>query len=450
MKIGNKITIFYTGITICILFIVTGIFYLSITRYVSTLFDSYLAEKAMLTAQKHWERDEIDDASYLRIQKKYNELLPQATEILWDADNPSIVKDSLDNYLTYSQKQLLFKGNPIAFDWKKSRGTALYYPDNEGNFVVIVMAQNKYGNEIKKHTLMLAGIIMLAACIFIYLIGRIHSYRILYPLQSILRELKRIRANNLNIRLKSFNNKDELDELTHSLNNMLDGIDIAFQAEKSFISNASHELNNPLTAIQGECEITLKRDRSTLEYKEALQRISEESQRLSLLTRNLLLLSRAEQEMSAHTQETVPLYELLDEIVSGQDRICFNYSHTDTSVLVSANRHLLKTALNNIINNALKYSDKQVIIDLYAEHPKENAIISIKDYGIGIPANEIPYITQPFYRCSNTRRHSGQGIGLNMALKIIALHNGRVNFESEINKYTCVKVFLPAINSFEP
>lgn len=443
MKIGFKITIFYTSITICILFVVAGIFYLSVTRYVSTLFDSYLAEKAILTAQKHWERDEVDDASYMKIQQKYNELLPQAIEILWDAENPAIVNDSLENYLTYSQKQLLFKGYSVAFDWNELRGTALYYPDNEGNFVVIVMAQNKYGNEIKQHTLVLTIIIMIISCVCIYLIGRVYSNRILYPIKSILKELRHIRANNLNIRLKNFNNKDELDELTNSLNSMLDRIDVAFQAEKSFISNASHELNNPLTAIQGECEITLKRERTAKEYKEALQRISSESQRLSLLTRNLLLLSKAEQEMFTYARETISINELLEEIAFGQDRVIMNFSKISVPVFVLANRHLLKIALGNVVDNALKYSEKQVIMELATDNEGDTAIITIKDHGIGIPIDEISNITQSFYRGSNTRRYRGQGIGLNLALKIITLHNGSVNIESEINQYTCVRIVLP-------
>lgn len=103
-----------------------------------------------------------------------------------------------------------------------------------------------------------------------------------------MKELKRIRANNLNVRLRSYGNKDELDQLIVSLNGMLDRIDTAFKSEKSFVSNASHELNNPLTAIQGECEIALLKERSTSEYMDSLERISVESKRISLLIKSLL------------------------------------------------------------------------------------------------------------------------------------------------------------------
>ena len=97
-------------------------------------------------------------------------------------------------------------------------------------------------------------------------------------MQHLLKDLKRIRVNNLNVRLETFGNKDEWDELIRALNEMLDHLDTAFQAEKAFISNASHELNNPLTAIQGECEICLLKRRPAEEYEEALRRIADEYQ----------------------------------------------------------------------------------------------------------------------------------------------------------------------------
>ena len=112
-----------------------------------------------------------------------------------------------------------------------------------------------------------------------------------------LQEVKHIRGNKLKVRLQNEEgNKDEFEELIQTLNEMLDRIDQAFQSEKSFISNASHELNNPITAIQGECEITLLKERSSHEYIESLQRISMESKRISQLIKQLLFMSRQEKE----------------------------------------------------------------------------------------------------------------------------------------------------------
>ena len=407
MKIGSRIALFYTIITVGAIAAVVMVFYFFTSRYINHLYDSYLIEKAYLTAQKHWEKDEVDEYSYREIQQKYDELLPQAQEILLNTDSASAaVNDTLNKYLDSNQQARLFKDFPVPFVYGNLRGAALHYPDNEGDFIVLVMASNNYGRDIQKHILLLALFLLLMSCGLIYLIGRIYANRILHPLKHMLKELKRIRGNNLNIRMKTFGNKDELDDLIRTLNGMLDRIDTAFQAEKSFISNASHELNNPLTAIQGECEITLLKERSPQEYIDSLQRISTESKRITQLIKHLLFLSRQE-------------------------------------ALVTANFYLLRIAFQNVIDNARKYSKGQVDVSLSI---RENApVIEVKDYGIGIPEEEIQHIFHSFYRASNTREYAGQGIGLSLSMKIVSVYGGKIAIESQVESYTKVTMtFTPA------
>ena len=156
MKIGSKIALFYTIITVGATAVVVMIFYFFTSRYINNLFDSYLIEKAYLTAQKHWEIDEVDEYSYREIQQKYNELLPQAQEILLNIDSiPIAVSDTLDKYLDVGQQTRLFKNMPVTFIHGNLRGAALHYPDNEGNFIVLVMSGNHYGRDIQKHILIL-------------------------------------------------------------------------------------------------------------------------------------------------------------------------------------------------------------------------------------------------------------------------------------------------------
>ena len=249
MKIGSKIALFYTLLSVLTTIIIIAVFYLFSTQFINKLYASYLREKAYLTAQKHWEKDEIDEQSYQIIQRKYDELLPEAHEILLNMDSLSEVRDTLNKYLTQHQQALL----------------------------ILVMSRNVYGAEIKEHLLLLSIFLVLFSSILIYLVGKIYSGRILIPLQHILKELKRIRANSLNRRLKTTGNNDELEDMIKTLNSMLDRLDSAFKAEKSFVSHASHELNNPITAIQGECEISLLKERSTGEYIEALQQANLQS-----------------------------------------------------------------------------------------------------------------------------------------------------------------------------
>ena len=231
------------------------------------------------------------------------------------------------------------------------------------------MSRNAYGTEIQEHLLLLSIFLVLFSSVLIYFIGKLYSGRILVPLQHILKELKKIRANSLNRRLKKTGNNDELEEIIVTLNSMLDRLDSAFKAEKSFVSHASHELNNPITAIQGECEISLLKERSTGEYVEALQRISSESKRLSNLIRHLLFLSRQDEELLKNNMEETSLQDMLTDLTTGNARIRLHIQESGTQATVQANPYLLKIALKNIIDNACKYSEKEVDYHLSRNKP---------------------------------------------------------------------------------
>lgn len=443
MKVGSKIALFYTLVSVLTTVIIIAVFYIFSTQYINKLYASYLREKAYLTAQKHWEKDEVDEQSYQIIQRKYDELLPEAHEILLNMDSLSEVRDTLNKYLTQQQQTLLIAGKdsiPFSFKYKDQLGAALYYPDNEGNFIVLVMSRNAYGTEIQEHLLLLSIFLVLFSSILIYFIGKIYSGRILVPLQHILKELKKIRANSLNRRLKKTGNNDELEEIIVTLNSMLDRLDSAFKAEKSFVSHASHELNNPITAIQGECEISLLKERSTGEYMEALQRISSESKRLSNLIRHLLFLSRQDEELLKNNMEETSLQDMLTDLTTGNDRIRFHMQEPGTQATVQANPYLLKIALKNIIDNACKYSEKEV--DITLSRTNQQTVVEIEDRGIGIPQEEIEHIFQSFYRGSNTHDYAGQGIGLSLTMKIISAYNGKLEISSEIEKGTKVRVIF--------
>lgn len=443
MKVGSKIALFYTLVSVLTTVIIIAVFYIFSTQYINRLYASYLREKAYLTAQKHWEKDEVDEQSYQIIQRKYDELLPEAHEILLNMDSLSEVRDTLNKYLTQQQQTLLIAGEdsiPFSFKYKDQLGAALYYPDNEGNFIVLVMSRNAYGTEIQEHLLLLSIFLVLFSSVLIYFIGKLYSGRILVPLQHILKELKKIRANSLNRRLKKAGNNDELEEIIVTLNSMLDRLDSAFKAEKSFVSHASHELNNPITAIQGECEISLLKERSTGEYVEALQRISSESKRLSNLIRHLLFLSRQDEELLKNNMEEIPLQDMLTDLTTGTARIRLHMQESGTQATVQANPYLLKIALKNIIDNACKYSEKEV--DITLSRINQQVVIEIEDRGIGIPLEEIEHIFQSFYRGSNTHDYAGQGIGLSLTMKIISAYNGKLEISSEIEKGTKVRVIF--------
>ncbi len=215
---------------------------------------------------------------------------------------------------------------------------------------------------------------------------------------------------------------------------MIQRIDAAFQSEKAFVRSASHELNNPLTAIQGECEITLMKERTPSEYQAALGRVLIETKRIIQLMKHLLFLSRGEEEILQNSSEPILLAEFMMQFVEG--RIDFSPDHF--SFVIETNPLLLKIAIENILNNALKYSD-----DKRVEVRLRTNVLEIQDYGIGIPPDELEHIFQPFFRASNTRSYAGHGIGLALSLRILQAYGAKIIVYSELNRGTKVTIIFP-------
>ena len=433
MKIGSKLILFYTLMTFGVALFIILVFYVVTSQYIDNVFDVNLTDKVYLTAQAHFKKDEVDENAYEIIKKDNSELLPRAREIVINRKDTAALHDSISVYLDPVGRRKLFSGEPVLFEKGSHRAVALSYHDNLGDFVVVVMAKNGYGYKIQQHILYLSLILLLISIAVILILGRIYSNRILYPLKRILENLKNIRGNSMDVRLEETENKDELDTLVHNLNDMLDRICEAFRSEKSFVNAASHELSNPLTAIQGECEITLMKERDTKLYVDSLQRIYSESKRMSQLIKHLLFLSRHDDDLSDLESLDIDLATFLSDLSQSTERVIFT-DETEYSVLVKANPYLLQVAIQNFLNNATKYSQKQ--IDLRLKLIEGHPTIEIEDYGIGIPKDEIPLIFQSFYRASNTRDFSGNGIGMALSSKILNIYKAKIAIESEVDQFT--------------
>ena len=386
MRTGNKIAWIYTWLMMGLVCLVGLLFYLLTAHSINRIYNSFLAERANATAVKLWEKDELDEVSYALVKKRYEQTLPSTQEIILNADSAG-TRNTLSHYLGEEQIKSLFEGELIYFDQNKDRqGVALYYPDNEGNFIILILSNNRYGEEILNRMGWFLLAALLITALLIHGVGKFYASRVV--------------------------NK----------------IDEAYQSEKSFISNASHELNNPLTAILGECEITLLKPRTPDEYQSALQRIADETRRIITLMKHLLFLSRGDQEILRSVIEPIRLDTYLKELA---EEYAVPYTSDGTATLVNANPHLLDVAIRNILNNALKYSDGKTVRISLTERQ-----VTIADQGIGIPKKEIKRIFQPFYRGKNARDFKGNGIGLSLSYRILRLYGAHLHIESKEGKGT--------------
>ncbi|MFN3852293.1 MAG: sensor histidine kinase [Spirosomataceae bacterium] len=328
----------------------------------------------------------------------------------------------------------------------------LIYKDEEGKeYVAIASSNDTSGKEnlIKfRKTLIISFFVGVALTIFL---GVLFAGQSLKPISDINREIKNITAYNLQQKLSTGNNHDEIAQLAHNFNQMLVRLERSFELQRSFVSNASHELRTPLASLKSEIQVALERERSEGEYREILQSLLFDTQRLIQLTNGLLQLAQSENREKSVKFQSVRIDELLFEAQEEVNHQNANYQvlidfdeipDDDEWVTVNGNDALLKTVFTNLFDNACKYSaDHKAEVKI--KFNQKNCIILVKDNGIGIPNEEISKIFEPFYRTQNAAIYKGHGIGLSICRRIIDMHKGKIEVKSEVGQGSIFTVLLP-------
>ncbi len=390
LKIAHKIIFIYSAITLCAIGMAFAVLWYWMSGYADNLYYSFLEERAELIAQKNLERCSGNRVYDIYMEHRTDTVAkPVSTQIVLDADKTQATRRALLRFMSPGQIERLRDKGELKFKHGDNLGLAVYYPKPEGNFIVIVMLNRHLGEYLHRQMgYWLIGVTSLCILIVV-LVSRLYTQR------------------------------------------HIDTLHEAYQRERQFIHHASHELNNPLTAIQGECEIALMKKRDAADYEDSLNRIEQEAQRMSQTIKQLLYLSMAMNESDGESREMIIWKDFLKQFTDNE-RVCLNVSQGCDSCSIMANPYLLKMAVSNIVRNALKYSSDDVDITL-----NEKSVV-IKDKGIGIPKSDIPYITQPFYRAANTRSFQGNGIGMSLAVNILKLYGIMVKIESEENAGTTI------------
>ncbi len=320
--------------------------------------------------------------------------------------------------------------------------------------MVIISAENYF---ITHHIAYLRNLLFTSlaiAFLLILLISLLFSRQITQPIHDIINKVKEIGSENLHLRLTAPNNNDAISKLANTFNDMLNRLETSFETQKNFISNASHELNTPLTSIIGEADVALAKIRKPEEYIHALHAILEEAEKLDKKTKALLYLAQTGYDGKRQKFGKVRMDQLILDVKETVEKINTNSKiHIDFSLLpenpillkVKGNEQLLHLALSNVILNGCKYSNnQQVNVALGVDDKK--VLIIIRDNGIGIPAQELKYIYDPFFRASNTENYEGYGIGLPLTRNIIRIHEGELVVSSQENQGTTVQITLPCGN----
>ena len=266
------------------------------------------------------------------------------------------------------------------------------------------------------------------------------------PIEKITESAHKISTgNDLSKRLETNKAPREISNLADTFNGMFERLHTSFENEKRFTSDASHELRTPLAVIKAECEYALSENADDEERIQALESVEEQADKMASLVSSLLSVTRAEQGLSRFTLEE----ENLSELVEG---ICDKFKRSknielikdiDDGIIINMNTSLMTQLVENLLSNADKYGRENGAINVKLHSEDDKAVLSVRDNGIGISEADLPKIWNRFYRADASRSGTeGFGLGLALVKKIAEIHSGECVAESEIDKFTEIKIIF--------
>jgi len=298
----------------------------------------------------------------------------------------------------------------------------------------------------------LAGtLIGLSAAIWLaaLFVGRIVCRRALLPVTAMAAAARRMDAADLSERLPASRTADELGELGGAFNNLLDRLQEAFERQRQFTGDASHQLRTPLAAILGQIEVALRRDRPAEEYQRILKTVQKKAEHLHRIVESLLFLARANSEAPAPERESIDLKNWLpDHLQTWAENPRFGDIIVDAekrdAVRVDAPPVLLGEMLNILLDNACKYSPAGTPITIRLSRLDDFVRLSVRDQGFGIADEDQAHLFTPFFRSEEARGRGivGLGLGLSIAKRLASAFRGELTFESRLGHGSIVTLRL--------
>ncbi|HEY3997854.1 MAG TPA: ATP-binding protein, partial [Candidatus Xenobia bacterium] len=272
------------------------------------------------------------------------------------------------------------------------------------------------------------------------------------PLRRLARVTRQVADGNLSARTELGSGGNEIYAVAHDFDQMVAQVEDAFATQKRFVADASHELKTPLTAIGGMAELLrLGMDQGQEDKRQrALQTIETQVARMNRMVGDLLTLSSAEQQSDV-ARESVVLQSILEEAQKHAALLGAEHEFSarlgDDRATVHGNYDRLLRVLNNLLDNAFKYTPPGGQVTLSSRREGSQVVIAVQDNGVGIAPEDLPHVFERFYRAdpSRTRKTGGTGLGLSIVSAIVEAHRGTVRISSTPGQGTTVEVRLPLV-----
>jgi heavy metal sensor kinase len=280
--------------------------------------------------------------------------------------------------------------------------------------------------------------------------GYVLARRALVPIDHLAFDAQRITAERLHERLSVPNEHDEIGRLAAVINDTFARLERSFEQLRRFTADASHELRTPLSVIRGIGEAGLGETRTPAEYKDAMGSMLEEVDRLTNLVDTLLRLSHADAGRVRLSREPVDLGQLARDVASSlallaEERRQELHIDAEERVLVAADRLVLREAVTNVLDNAIKYGPERSRIDLHVATTATDAVLTVADQGPGIPPEHRDHIFDRFFRVdeARSRDRGGTGLGLAIAKWAVDVNGGRISAETASGGGALFRIVLP-------
>ncbi|AYZ14805.1 sensor histidine kinase [Chryseobacterium arthrosphaerae] len=410
-----------------------------------------LRNTALISAIYYLEKDELPKDRHAQIKKEYNHLIQNNRVAVYNQNNEVTFGHNLqDKNIKPAHLQAVRNNKGVQFMSDNQFYYGIFYPDNQGDFVVFVKSPNdSFQSQILRLAIIMLSVLVMGL-LAIYFLSRYLSKVVYKPVSNVVERINKAEYNNISTAITSTNTNDEIDELIKSYNKLLGRISENVLLQQNFINYVSHEFKTPLAAISGNLEVFAQKDRTPEEYRKVAKESLDNVYEIENILNNLLLMSGMTKLETSHKQVRIDelvwkIYEKLEaRAKENNSSIKILLQVTKPSLLeIPGNETLLYLALYNIVENAIKYSYDQPVV-LRLSEKGDQLCIEISDQGRGIPSDDLVKIAETFYRGKNVDSIKGSGIGLSLSKSIFDHHHIAMNIDSVVNKGTTVTLIFPA------
>ncbi|WHX25385.1 HAMP domain-containing sensor histidine kinase [Virgibacillus halodenitrificans] len=295
------------------------------------------------------------------------------------------------------------------------------------------------------------AVLLILTLLFSFLLVLVSTRYIVNPIKNLTIATKKIAAGNYHLKLK-VKRKDEIGRLANDFSKMSRNLEQIEEKRQEFVSSVSHEIQSPLTSIQGFSKLIKEEELSKEERIHYLTIIEKESKRLSLLSKQLLTLSFLDSEKDINEGQKFDVAAQLRETIQTTEwqwrEKNISIELDISSVYLKGDPRLLQQVWVNLVSNAIRYTDNNGKITLRTHEKKKEIDVVVEDTGIGITEENIPFLFDRFYKVdkARTRTEDSTGLGLAIVKKIIELHDGTIMVESTLGEGSRFIVTLPREN----